>query len=310
MQVLAAGQGIAYLEVARVRQTDYITCKRLIDRLFLLRHKAGRRTKPHLLPLTHVRIIGITLELTRADLEERYARAVVGIHVGVDLEAESRELLLHRIHLTLLGNNRARRGSDVHKALQEFLYTERIQRRAEEYRCKFACQVGILAERVIYTLDHLQILAELGSVIVAYKFGYLRVGNVLKLNGFGDVRLVGLIEVERLLEDVVHTLEPLPAVDRPTQRTHLDAEFGFDFVQQVERVFTLAIHLVDEHHDGRLSHPADLHQSARLHLYTLGGINDDDDRIHCRERAEGVFGKVLVTRGIEDVDMIGCASLW
>ena len=118
------------------------------------------------------------------------------------------------------------------------------------------------------------------------------------------MRLVGLIEVERLLEDVVHTFETLSAVDRPTERTHLDAEFGFYLVEQIERVFALAVHLVDKHHDRRLAHTADLHESARLRLHTFGGIDHDDNRVNGCERAERILGKVLVTRCVKNIDMV------
>ncbi len=84
----------------------------------------------------------------------------------------------------------------------------------------------------------------------------------------------------------------------------MNTEFGLYLVEQVERVFALAVHLVDEHHHRRLAHTANLHQTPRLRLHTLGGINHNDDRIHRRQRAESVLRKVLMPRGIEDIDVV------
>ena len=53
-----------------------------------------------------------------------------------------------------------------------------------------------------------------------------------------------------------------------------------------------------------MAHTAYLHEATRLLLDTLGVIDDDDDAIHRSERAVGVFGEVLVTWSIEDVDFV------
>jgi len=41
-----------------------------------------------------------------------------------------------------------------------------------------------------------------------------------------------------------------------------------------------------------------------LGFYALGDVDHDDDAVHGREGAEGVFGKVLVAWGVQDVDFI------
>ena len=64
MQVFTCGERVSDFEVSGVRQTHYISCKRFIDRFFLLRHEAGRSRKTHLLILAHVIIIGVAQELT------------------------------------------------------------------------------------------------------------------------------------------------------------------------------------------------------------------------------------------------------
>ena len=118
--------------------------------------------------------------------------------------------------------------------------------------------------------------------------------------------LVGREEVEFVLIDIINALELLSLVDRPRQRTHLDLQFLFQFVQQVERVATFAVHLVDEDDDGRIPHAAHLHQLPRLRLHTLGTVHHDDGRVNSRQRTVSVFGKVLVSRCVEDVHLVFC----
>ena len=77
-----------------------------------------------------------------------------------------------------------------------------------------------------------------------------------------------------------------------------------DLVQQVERILTVTVHLIDEHDHRGLTHTADLHQLTGLRLHTLGNVDHDDDAIHRRQGAEGVLREVLVTRRIQDVDLM------
>ena len=74
--------------------------------------------------------------------------------------------------------------------------------------------------------------------------------------------------------------------------------------EALEWVFTLAVELVDEDYNRSVSHPAHFHQLARLHLHAFCHIDHDDNAIDCRQCAVGVFGKVLVSRSVEDVDFV------
>ena len=108
MQVFAGSKGIANLEITGIGQTDYISGKGFIHRLLFLRHEAGRCRKTHLLVLAYVIIIGVTQEFAAAYLEERDTGAMVRIHVGVDLKAESREFVFHRFDRAFFGCHRER----------------------------------------------------------------------------------------------------------------------------------------------------------------------------------------------------------
>ncbi len=104
-----------------------------------------------------------------------------------------------------------------------------------------------------------------------------------------------------MLKNVIHTFEFHAHADRPTERAHANAEFRLEFVEQIERITSFAVHFVHENHHRCAAHGADLHQFARLCLHTFGSINHNDDAIHGRERAESIFGKILVARRIENV---------
>ena len=78
------------------------------------------------------------------------------------------------------------------------------------------------------------------------------------------------------MEDIIHALESLAAVDWPREWAHMDAEFALYLVHQIKWVFTLTVHLIDEDHHRGLAHTADLHEATGLCLHTFGGVNNDD----------------------------------
>ena len=104
--------------------------------------------------------------------------------------------------------------------------------------------------------------------------------------------------------DVVDTLELGPLVDRPRQRTNLNLQFLFQFVEEVEWIASLTVHLVDKDDDWRLAHAADRHQLTCLHLDTFGTVDDDDGRVDGSKCAECVLGEVLVSGGVEDIHLV------
>ena len=78
----------------------------------------------------------------------------------------------------------------------------------------------------------------------------------------------------------------------------------FDLVQQVERVLTVAVHLIDKHDHGSLTHTADFHQLTGLGFHTFCGIDHDNNAIHSRQRTKRIFSEILVAGRIEDIDFM------
>ncbi len=90
----------------------------------------------------------------------------------------------------------------------------------------------------------------------------------------------------------------------PTERSYSDFEFGFEFVQYFKGVAAFAIQFIDKYYDRGASHAADFHQPACLGLNAFGDINDYYDRIDGCECAVCIFGKILVARGVENIDFV------
>ena len=304
-ELFAFGERVADLEVARVVQAHDVARIGEVDDRLLLGHEGRRRREFELLAAAHVQVVFVAFERARTYFEECDAVAVVGIHVGVDLEDEARHFGFRRLHDAGFGRGRARRGGYAHEAFEQLAHAEVVDRRTEEYRGQFAPQVGPAVEIVVNALDQLDVRAQLGREFVADLGLQLRRGEVRDFDGRGVGRelLVGGEEREVFLVEVVYALERGAVRDRERQRPHADVELLFDLVQQVERLLRGAVELVDEDDYRGRAHAADLHQLARLRLDALGAVDDDDDRIDGRERAVGVLCEVLVAGGVENIDL-------
>ena len=82
-------------------------------------------------------------KFARTYLAECYARTVIRVDIGGNLEDESGEFRFVRFHFTLfcLYGTRTRSNTPT-KQFEQFLYTKIIQGRAEEYRCAISCQIS------------------------------------------------------------------------------------------------------------------------------------------------------------------------
>ena len=101
---------------------------------------------------------------------------------------------------------------------------------------------------------------------------------------------------------VEHPFEFLAASDRPVDRIGLDAQLLLDLLHQVKRVAGLAVHLIDEGKNWDISHDADLEKLAGLRLYPFCRVDHHNSRIRRHQGAVGVLRKILMPRGVEDVD--------
>ena len=136
-------------------------------------------------------VVGIAAEYARAYLDESYTAAVVGVHIGVNLENEAGESFLLWLHSALLSLCWARRWRDAHEAVEQLLHTEGVECRTEEYRCNLSAQVVGFAKFGINALDQLQVVAQLLGIGFAHCSIDSRVVDVVDFHALGHLLLVG-----------------------------------------------------------------------------------------------------------------------
>ena len=139
---------------------------------------------------------------------------MVGVDVGCYLEDEAGKLRLFGLYGALLSLCWSWRRSYLDKAVEQFLHTEVVQCRTEEYGSHLSRAVCLNVKLGIYAVNQLHVVAQLLGILLAdVLFKFCRVDVNLHL--FSHALLVGLEEVEFVLVDIVHTLELDTDVDRP-----------------------------------------------------------------------------------------------
>ncbi len=99
--------------------------------------------------------------------------------------------------------------------------------------------------------------------------------------------------------DIIGAEEVAAAADRPGHRSGVQRQRLFDFIEQIEGVAALAVHLVDEGDDGNVAQTTNLEQLSRPRLDAFGGVDHHDSGIDRGQRAIGVLGKILVARRVQ-----------
>ena len=118
----------------------------------------------------------------------------------------------------------------------------------------------------------------------------------------GPACLAGLVDLNAVFCQVKNTLKPAATANGPCERAGGDVQFILKLLQQLERVFALPVEFIDKDHHRCSPHPAHFHQLAGLLLNTLHTVNHQYDTVNSREGAIGVFCKILMARGVQDVD--------
>ena len=268
------------------------------------RHQLLRLRKAHLLAALNVVVFGVPLEFAGADPHECQTVPMRLVHVGLDLKDEGGEIGVEGVHSSLVGNPGQGRGSQLQEGFQEGLDAEVGQRGAEEHRGELTSADGIHVHFAAGG-EQLHIVDELlGLGFAVQKFGYLGIVQVNLL--LAGLRLAADTGEEQKLTvfPVIHALEVLAGTDRPVHGVSFNAQLPFHFVQQVEGIFGLPVHLVDEGEDGDVTHGTDFEKFSGLGFDALGSVDNHDGRVSSHQRTVGVFREVLVTRRIQNVDAV------
>jgi hypothetical protein len=82
----------------------------------------------------------------------------------------------------------------------------------------------------------------------------------------------------------------------------MDAENVFKFIQKIEGITSGTIELVHEGKDGDSTAATDFEEFSGLGFDSFSGIDDHDCGIDSGKDSVGIFGKVSMAWGIEEVD--------
>ena len=241
--------------------------------------------------------------MSRCQPNESHAVAVLGVHVGLNLEHEAGHRALVRGNLslgTVLGLRRRAIGAD---ALHQLLHAKTVDCAAEPDGRHVPLQERPMVEGRQQLAGHLDLLAQLGQQVGGNVIGQPRIVQPLHRDRLRHLVAVGPVhQLQPVAQHVIAADELSPHADRPGCRCHVDGQVFLDLVDDLERVAGFAVHLVAEGQDRQIAQAADLEQLAGLRFDTLGPVDDHDRRIHRGQRPIGIFGKVAVARRIHQVE--------
>ncbi len=112
------------------------------------------------------------------------------------------------------------------------------------------------------------------------------------------------VDVDQAGLTIVQAFEITVYTDRPVDRDGKNAQHLFQLVHQIEGAFRRAIHFIHECENGNAAHAADFEQLDCLLFDAFGSVNHHDRGVCGNQRAVGVFRKVLMPGGIENVDAV------
>ena len=81
---------------------------------------------------------------------------------------------------------------------------------------------------------------------------------------------------------IVHSFEIFSAIDRPGHRVERYLQFFFNFLQKIETVLSITVHLVDEYNHRCVPHAAHFHQPAGLRFYSIYAVHYQNNTINRR----------------------------
>src|SRR5947209_333518 len=302
-QLLALGQGVADAQVAVVGEAEDVPGAGLLGQLALAGQEEQRIVDGHGLAGAHVEELHAALEAAGAEAHEGDAVAVLGVHVRLDLEDETRDLLLVRLHLARVRRLRARRRRQLHQPLEQLADAEVVDGAAEEDRRQVSLAIGLEVEGRAEAAGHLHLLAQAGDGALREARIELGIVEPLAHLALGDHLVAPLVEQDQpVVGQVVAAAEVVAHADGPGRRGDVELKVLLDLAHQVERVAPLAVELVDEGDDRHVAQAADLEQLAGLGLDPLGGVDDHDGRVHGGQGAVGVLAEVLVAGGVQQVE--------
>ena len=273
----------------------------MVDNFLVLREEGGRGGQADFAARAHMINLFSTGKAARANSQECGTVAVLGVHVRLNLEHEGAKVVFVGAHRALVGFAHHRRRRKLCKSVQQLTHAEVVHRGTEEHGAHFALQELFVVERIHGTGHHLVFFLELGDPVLAAHFYKARIVRAFHLDDF--LMAFFFIEgMEGVFDNGIHALEQLTHAYGERKGGNLDFQDAFDFVEQVEHVAAIQVHLVDERDDRRMAHAAHVHELDSLLFYTVHAIDKHESCINGGECAVSIFAEVLVPRGIDQVE--------
>ena len=227
------------------------------------------------------------------------------VHIRLDLEHEAGKERSVGLDQAVGGPARQRRRRQRQKAVEERLNAEVGQCAAEEHRRERAGAKALEVEAGARSQQERDLVEQLLVRMAADRMAQGGIVDVAHLHCRLVRRRFAALEAQQAVRfAVVHALELRAGADRPVERTARHAEHALDLVEQVERLASMPVELVDERHDGDLPRPADLEELDGLRLHALGAVDEHHGAIRRGQRAVRVLAEVVVAGRIEQVELI------
>lgn len=109
-----------------------------------------------------MQVVGVTPENAGTHFHEGDAVAVVGVHVGVNLEDETGEFLLVRLYEALVRLAGERAGSDLDETVQHLADTEVVKCRSEEHGGHLPVEVRRAVYGGVYFPNEFEVFPQFG----------------------------------------------------------------------------------------------------------------------------------------------------
>ena len=133
-----------------------------------------------------------------------------------------------------------------------------------------------------------------------FQFGVVQSVNFDAFRNAVSVRAVH--QFQPIIQQIVTAQKFAAHPDWPTGRCHINRKIFLDFIYDFKCIAAFAVHFVTKGQNWQIAQAADLEQFAGLTFDALCAVNHHHSRIHSRQCAIGVFGKIAVAWGIHKVE--------
>ena len=235
--LVGLAQRVAHAQGPVIGDADDVARFRGVGQLAVLREEQDRRMDRDRLAEAARRQLHAAFERARNLPHEGDPVAVIGVHIGLDLEDEAGDFIALRPDRILACGLWTRRRREFRDRLDQFGDAEILQRRSEIDRRQIAVAIGVEIEFGIADLRQLDILRHF--------LGQFDIGLALALE-FLRRALGPRDPAGRKIE---HALEFAAHPHRIGLGAHIERQHIRDLVEQFEDRTPLAIDLVDEGDD-------------------------------------------------------------